>query len=142
MSFLTSCLRATYETVNPLTVLIFPLMVLFSPQMVPDVPPSAMEFPPNESTFPFDGISNPAEVFFPPIDVILPRPPEVSADGCDNRIADSGLVPALCCPRTFSEKNLPEFKDRKRLDGLVEASWLRRHSRRVKTPSIGVIYPL
>ena len=55
VSFLTICLRATYETVNPLMVLIFPLMVLFSPRMVPDVPPSAMEVPPNESTFPFDG---------------------------------------------------------------------------------------
>jgi hypothetical protein len=62
-----------------------------------------MEVPPNESTFPFDGISIPAEVFFPRIDVILPRPPEVSADGCDNLIADSGLVPALAALARLGE---------------------------------------
>jgi hypothetical protein len=103
VSFLTVCLRATYETVNPLMVLIFPLMVLFSPRMVPHVPLSAMEVPPNGSTSPFDGISIPAEVFFPRIDVILPHPPEVSADGCDNLMTVSGLIPALAALARFGE---------------------------------------
>ena len=53
--------------------------------------------------FPLMGSLFRQKVFFPRIDVILPRPAEVSADGCDNLIADSGQVPALAALARLGE---------------------------------------